>query len=386
MRVRFYGHIGRLSGYGRAAADLCMSLLATGEVDLEIAPIGKTSVEEARLALERYQSLRACLRRDDELVTTTPDVCIVHTLPLDCVRVKEFVTSNLNLHPNIPWIAYTTWEGTGLAPMAVLQSLIGFDQVWTPSNSSWRSLGGGGVIVPHAFDPAELEERRKPRQVATTDPRYRFRYFGAWNSRKNPAGIIRAWAMAFSPNDNVALSIHSTNATKEAFAVALHQTGLAAQEMASVHLVTEQIPWAEYLAVTRLTDCFVTATRGEAWNLPAFDAMLAGRHIIHPKHMGADDFLFGGTTAELYAGMDQPATVDVQVTERMADGVKMSVVGAQGLTSRSCWIEPDLTQLADAMHDAYTHGTNHLTLDYDPADRFSYQAVGKTALSALEDL
>lgn len=412
MKIRYYSHIGRITGYGRAAADLCMALLSTGQIDLEIVPIGRAALAEASVALERYQPLRACLRNDDEL--SPPDVCIVHTLPLDCVKVMDHAQSGQQGHagfagftaldPEIPWVAYTTWEGCGTAPDQVLQALASFEQVWTPSYASSRALGpivdiqrsrdGSSAwsrhkIIPHAFDPATLEERRRTRAERVAIDRggvpYRFYYSGAWTSRKNPAGILRAWGRAFTKNDHVELVLHSPGASQEAYVVAMHQTGLYAQDMAPVLFDSQSLSEADYWALHHQGDCFVTATRGEAWNLPAFDALLAGRHVIHPCGMGADDFL-ENTSAAMYGGMWAPASVDVAITERMANGVKMSMVGAQGLSSRSTWLEPNLTTLSDLMRAAARDLNCDLKVDYDLAARYGYSAVGRTALSALEEL
>ena len=394
MRVRFYGHIGRLSGYGRAAADLCMSLLATGRIDLEISPIdtGHIAPQEAALALERYLPLRACLRHDHEL--QRPDVVILHTLPLDMPRMQTLAMQAhaTTLASDIPWIAYTTWEGAGLAPIDVRTALYNFEQIWSPSAASAQSFGGNpegdlARVIPHAFDPSELDERRNPEpedRLRAARP-FRFYYSGAWNSRKNVAGLLRAWAMAFNAGDDVALAIHSSNATREQFAVALHQTGLTVPDLAPVRLIHDRTSYAEYLALHRLADCFVTATRGEAWNLPAFDAMLAGRRVIHPHYMGSDDYL-SETDADCYGGMAVPATVDVQITERTEQGLKMAVVGAQGLSSRSAWMEPDLCALATLMRRAYEERLSFMDVNYDPATYYSYVAVGNKALSALEEL
>ena len=111
LRVRYYGHVGQLTGYGRAAADMCMSLLAAGPdaVELEIVPLGAPTKEEAALALARYVPLRDCLRRAEDL-HLEPDVCIVHTLPLDCGTVLDRAFDDPDLDPELPWVAYTTWE------------------------------------------------------------------------------------------------------------------------------------------------------------------------------------------------------------------------------------------------------------------------------------
>lgn len=382
MRVRYYGPIGRLSGYGRAGTDLCGALLAAG-VELEIRPIERRP-HEAKVAFDGgpCQALLPYMRHEHEL-SIAPDAIIVHTLPMDCKRVQDIEqTRDPGLDPTIPWIAYTTWEGSSPVPPQMRQALADFDAVWVPSMQTAAMFAPvrDVEVVPHSFDATTLQMRRPESSPGA----FRFYYMGAWNSRKNPAGLLRAWAMAFTPGDPVELHLYS-HASSETFAVALHQTGLQRDEMAPVRHVATRFTEAEMYALHASGDCFVSATRGEAWDLPAFDAMLAGRHIIHPRNLGSDDYL-GATTADLYRGFDMPASVDVLVTERMDDGVKLQIVGAQGLSSRSTWQEPDLVQLAALMRETVAAQRRTLTLQYNPADRFSYEVVGKLALSLIEDL
>lgn len=389
IRVRYYGHVGRLSGYGRAAAEMCMSLLDVG-VELEIVPVGRPSKNEAETALARYPRLRDHLRLEADL--TVPDVCIAHTLPLDCSTILNHAIGQ-DLDPDVPWVAYTTWESPSTIPDAISESLVCFQQIWTPSSVTSRSFAEGRhqrsttvFTMPHAFN---AEATPAPATAKPAGDPFTFYYVGAWNGRKNPAGLIRAFAMAFTAQDRVELVLRCNGATQETFAVALHQTGLSPEDMPRV--VFQGGGSYTDAEMTELHadvgDCFVTATRGEAFNLPAFEAMLAGRHIIAPAGMGSDDFL-RDTSAELYGGMAAPAMVDVRVTGLVAAGIgiRMQAIGAQGLTSRSTWLEPDLVRLAEAMRNAYLYRRNTLTTNYNPADRYSYAAVGKHALQALEPL
>jgi glycosyltransferase involved in cell wall biosynthesis len=389
MKIRYYGPIGRLSGYGRAGVDLCLSLLAAG-VELEIRLIERRP-EEAKIAFDGgpCQALLPYLRHEYQL-TAAPDAIIVHTLPLDCGKIMELeLTREPGLDPNIPWIAYTTWEASSPVTSEVHTALTDFQAIWVPSARTQSSfmdspVDQGVFVVPHAFDPDTLPARRRghPRSGG----RFRFYYVGAWTSRKNPSGLLRAWAMAFTPADEVDLNLHCPGSSQEQYAVALHQTGLLPAAMAPVVFRNELVTDEQYTDIHRAHDCFVTATRGEAWDLPAFDAMLAGRHIIHPRGMGSDDFLSVHTTAALYGGAALPASVDVRVTERMEGGVKLQIVGAQGLSSRSTWLEPDLCALSAMMRRVAADRRRTITTDYDPSDRYGYPAVGKLALAILEDL
>ncbi len=66
--------------------------------------------------------------------------------------------------------------------------------------------------------------------------------------------------------------------------------------------------------------------------------------------------------------------------------MNLRFMGAHGLNGRALWREPDLKGLSSAMREAYAGKTRVLSVDYHPADRFGYEAVGKRLLATLEGL
>lgn len=393
LKIRYYGPVGQVTGYGLAASDLCMALSRHPEIDLQIVPLqAEASVSG------RFLPLASRLRRhDDPDLNPTPDACIVHTLPKDCRRVLQFakLSPPRGRSRDQILVAQTTWEAQGQAP--VIGDLMDFDQIWSPSRASLASLysaeleSAGNMpvrrLVPHCFDEAAWQERVSQRTGHLRDEsRFCFYYIGATSSRKNLQGLLRAWAFAFSESaTNVMLRVvaHANDAARAAF---LAQTGLKVSEMAPIewkHLLSEDeiqdLHW-------NTGDCFVTASRGEAWNLPAFDAMLAGRHVLSPWGLGSDDFL-KDTTAELYNASSAPAYVDIAVNppgpNAPPGSVDLRVMGAQGMTSRCLWREPDLVDLGRRMQSVAVSRTRSLHLKYNPPERYGYEAVANLVKDTL---
>ncbi len=380
MKVRYYGHIGIGTGYSVAAEQTCKAMLAVG-IELDIRPIG---------AVGGYASpevTKHLLRNDPD-----PDVIVVHTLPADCRRVLDIEQI---IDANQAVVAHTTWEGISPIPDVITHSMLRFNQVWVPSEVTSltftpvieRGLGIIDVeVIPHAFDASKRSGKYEPRGMRD---RYTFYYVGAWTGRKNPAGVLRAYTHAFSKADDVNLTIVS-KVSKEILLAQLASSGLPQDAIPSITLINDHISDEDLADIHRRSDCYVTATRGESWNLPAFDAMLARRHIITPDLIGSDEFLRGDTsmspktTAHFIRGYDCPAQVDVRVGEYENGGLRMQTVGVQGLTSKTLWREPDLVDLASKMRDAFVSRTRDLGLRYDPNETYGYKAVGKTILKALE--
>jgi glycosyltransferase involved in cell wall biosynthesis len=390
MKVRYYAHMGT-SGYARAAYANCRALLAVG-VDLEIRPLASQGSELARVSVT--DPTWACLKHDTEL-DPAPDAIIVHDLPVDCGLATVATRGPYAglFDSGRPVIAYTTWEAATTEP-AIATPLREFAEVWVPSTANQSAfnpisfssspLGNKRVrVLPHAFDEDTLEERRD--EFNKHPGPFRFYYIGAWNSRKNPAGLLRAWANAFKPTDNVELVLHSPGATGEQVASAVGMTGLLPEQMAKISPSIGRREEREIMLMHRVFDCFVTASRGEAWNLPAFDAMLAGRRVITTGALGSDDFLHG-TNAEFIPYTRVPANVDVRLTRSDDGAFDFERIGAQGLSSRDVWHEPNILSLANTMRGIARNRVRNLEVRYNPAERYGYEAVGKQALGYLEEL
>jgi glycosyltransferase involved in cell wall biosynthesis len=381
MKIRMYGHGGvAKTGYAQANLDLAMALARTPGVTLELRPLGPPASIEFSPA---YLPLASCVRRDHEL-DPAPDVVIVHTLPLDCARVLEVA----KIAPGPKLIAYTTWE-TFAAPRAVCEALTPFDQVWTPSAASSVAfdakdevLCGRVRVLPHCFDEETLPARRAEMRM---DGPFRFYWIGAWTARKNPTGLIRAFAHAFTPADDVQLVLHSPGLRPEALATALASTGLPEAEMPKIDVSPTYRPDDWMMKMHGGGDCFVTVSHGEAWNLPAFEAMLANRMVLAPEGQGSDDFLVD-TSAQLVNGDGySPAMLDVRV--KAVDGSRYAIeaTAAQGLTAKCLWQEPDLFAFATIMQGVARDKRRDLHLEYDPCERYGYAAVGRLALSLITE-
>jgi hypothetical protein len=409
MRVRYFCHAGQDTGYGRAATELALALVGAG-VDLSIVPLNPNSsrfLDGPAASLGRF----VCNNDDDAF-----DVAIVHTMPLDCAEAAEHGPAVYN--DNVgdrPIVAYTTWEGIDV-PADVVNSLReSFTDVWVPSNATYdaflstlpseRSLST--FILPHTFRPRAIVHAS---HSGGGEQRFRFYYVGAWTARKNTHGLIRAFSREFTPDDKVELVVHSPGVSVESFTAALVATGLEQHEQPSIRLSNQHVSDANLHGLIHDgCDCFVTATRGEAWNLPAFEAMLAGRMVIAPAGMGHDDFLFDDpdempfekdlTDAVRVASVHQPAFVDIELIDhyehrtaaavwagtpaKSERGIAFKTVGAQGLSSRTTWRDPDLTHLARAMRSVFESQKRDITLNYSPEERFGRGAVAKRAIDRL---
>lgn len=192
LKVRYYAHVGQLTGYGRAATEYAMAMLKHPGFDLDVVPLGEGALDE------RTKVLMPKIQRGD----FTPDVVLVHTLPRDCERVLDAVKIDARA---TPCAAMTTWEAATF-PEQHLSWFTPFRRVLVPSEAAKRAIDSPWLprhrcaVVPHCYDPTLVEMMRAAMPPAPTDPDrpFVFYYVGAWNRRKNVEGLLRRSATAAS--------------------------------------------------------------------------------------------------------------------------------------------------------------------------------------------
>lgn len=393
MLIHYYGHVGQSTGYGRAATDLCKALHRAG-VEMQIRPLcPPDQVDYAMVKGEIYNSLTYEMKGE-------PSAIIVHTLPGDCRKVYDI--AQLERYKGVaPIVAYTTWEALSDPPEHMLERYVVFDQVWVPSQQSsfeWPRHHGmwpWAQVVPHCFDELTWAARGTdpvppPYETRPFDG-YTFLYVGAWTPRKNPTGLVLAFLSEFSAKDNVRLRLHCRKVLGSELARIVAATGIDPQDIPRI----ETYPVMEYSeadlwAFHRAADCFVSASHGEAWNLPAFDSYLAGRQCIVPQGQGSETYLQGTDAARVrtWAGIPWHSVQDGQKPGEYI------VQGAQGLTSRMRWEDVSLHALAHTMRQHYSHRARDLcdgnglsvradTSPLNPRLRFGYEPVAKLVLQHL---
>lgn len=390
MRIRYFGHMGEPTGYGVAAERYCEALSERSDVELDEVNIN---------TLERRVNSLIAPPDAGYLDCTGVDAVIVHTLPRDCRRFWERLR---DVPLNCAIVAYTTWEALTMNSEIAMELATAFDEVWMPSEASAKAMRGAleqwqpncfadnPYVIPHCYRPYDT---RPPIMNLRSDTTFRFYWIGAWNARKNPSGVIRAFAHAFSSKDDVELYLHSHGTPIEALVAELAATGLPAftgdespEKLPRIRLNNEYLDDDKMAALHMRGDCFVTAARGEAWNLPCFEALCHRKQIISPAKLGSDDFLVD-TDAYLVTARPTPAWNTLSRTVSAGGEVGAHILGAQGLTSRDLWLEPDLVTMAGYMRDAYERGVGFETrIDYSLAERYSYAPVAQMILNRLEAL
>ncbi len=307
-----------------------------------------------------------------------------------------------------PTVAMTTWE-TSLVPWEIASGLMAYSAVIVPSafsaeafKQAFAAEGPEVRIVPHTFDPTfwpHFTGWGADRLAPTT----RFYTHGAWSERKNALAVLRAYLHAFTSDDPVHLLIASQDADPLQVRSMTMRSGLG-RGIADVQVHTQPLSEEDLQHMHAASDCFVTATRGEGWGLPIFEAALSGKTIIAPRHGGHADFLRVDTfpdpdTGWQYSGWKpidhvmvpcfagQPSLI-TDGSGRVL-GERSSLIA--GVDCRQTWAEPSVFELAQrmrAVHDQRSAGQVRIHRgDYAVLERrFGYKTVGPMLATTLQEI
>ena len=261
-RLTIFGHSDPLSGvarHGSAFADAIAS-----HVEVAWVPLDRPLPPSSPSWIRRFERGRQETSPSTALGIGAPDVM-----------------SRLRGHRRIGWFV---WE-TSRVPDSHLQHLRGLDEIWTPTDWGRRVLSESGLqnvpveVVPEGVDPDVF--RPIPRCGVENQP-FRFLAVGKWERRKGFDLLLRAWARAFAANAPVELVLHTYHTKDPRWRLehALHSLELGPH--APIRW-SRPLPLVSLVLLYNQCDAFVSATRGEAWGLPIFEAMSCAKPVIVPR-------------------------------------------------------------------------------------------------------
>lgn len=366
MKILYWCCWGQLTGYGKAAADYAMALLRAG-VDVTIEPVA--GIDPAWRELEpRFHPL------EDHVGTivdpTTYDLELFHAPPATLERIMKEMLGEPRRR-----IAYTTWESRPLPARFVDFFNGSFAGVLVPSTFCKAIFVDAGVrtvhVLPHTFDVQHFVE---PLQRPDPEGIFTFLSVGTWCARKNPLGILSSYLNQFSRSDRVRLVMIAQDADLAAAQSLIARSGIPADELPGL-LIPEpgrRLSDQELREVYRQANVFVSASRGEGWDLPCFEARAMGKPVIAPSIGGQADYLHrmwreSGTMGE-GPGLSRSLTYDIpcasepcfaEERDRFIDAngrVTSRIIAPPGMTAKQCWAAPNLGHLSRLLREALEDG------------------------------
>ena len=245
-------------------------------------------------------------------------------------------------------VLFTLWETTELPngwPQLINDSV---DECWLAGEWSKEVFKNSGVTAPMKgfsypinFDHYNIDASVINRPFS--EDTYLFYFISQWTERKNFSDLLEAYWSEFSKEDNVALLIKthiSSNSEQESDYLAKVIKSIKDKgdygSTSPVVLLTEMFSNEQILALHKISDCYVSPSRGEGLGLGILEAGLFGNTVIS-NSFGEQSSYISSNSAHVYGHTLRPVT-----------GMNNPFY-----TSEQYWCQPDVYGMAKAMRKAY---------------------------------
>ncbi|MGN8082771.1 glycosyltransferase [Variovorax sp. 22077] len=222
------------------------------------------------------------------------DTTLIHVQP-DPFFGEAYSRSDLfERSPRTYRIAYWYWE-FDVIPDSWLSHVEEIDEVWAATEFVARGLRAKISKPVHVLFPgvklAPFERRPRAYFGLEVEP-YTFLFTFHMMSvmeRKNPLGLIRAFASAFRSGEPVQLVLKTSFADRhpEQF----RELSDAAAKAGNVKIINEVYNPSDVLALMEACDAYVSLHRSEGLGLTMAEAMLMGKPVIATDFSGNVDFM-----------------------------------------------------------------------------------------------
>jgi glycosyltransferase involved in cell wall biosynthesis len=303
------------------------------------------------------------LEQDD---LTNVDVCIQHTLPTLYTYNSAF--KNIGLYETeTNDFQYSQWP----------KFINIMDEAWVPNHQAKEASLTSGVkipikVAPHAIDYNKYQKIEKTAVISELQTSFNFCFVGELVTRKDITSLLIAFHTEFHPSENVNLFLKlsapglDSEQTLEEFNKLNDKVtkGLKLRnKYKSPVLMTGMLPEGHLLSLMKHCQCFVCTSHGEAWCIPAMEAMAMGMRVIYPKKSGMADFVHNSGWA--------------------VDSISSPCYGAldslsETYSSFDTWENIDIKSFQIAMRSAYMkrEAPDWQTLPKEYAKMYDYKTIG----------
>ncbi len=364
MKVLYIGVYRDGTGYGQAAEDYILSLDSVG-IDVVCRPLKLNNVNhEPNPIINKLESKSS----------KNCDIVIQHVLPIH-------MQYNGNFDYNIGLFAYETsnFKMSGWKNYLNLM-----DANIVINNQMITSCINSGVttplhLVPHARNFSNYVEKYEKletitSQVSSSD--FIFYTIGEMTKRKNFSALLKAYFTEFSESEPVCLFVKTNKSTYEFYDYCGKiLDGLSIKNPPKVISMTERISDDDINRIHYTCDAFVQPSYGEAWSIPAFDAMAFGKTPIVTNCTGYREYI-DDSVGWLVEGHDEP----IFAADKQVDDI---------YTYNETWFSVDIMDLKRKMRECYEkEGIRRLKAQnaLDRAYEFSYEKVGSIFLEVLKNV
>ena len=368
MKVLYIGVLRDGSGWSHAAND---TILAMDKVGIDVVPRSISF----KTTFSPHDEIPARVKELMDNDESGCDICIQHIPP-----------SSMSYNGHFKNIGYFESETSHFSNSGWQNYLNTMDEIWIPNAQMSFACNKSGVnkipkIIPHACDTSRYSQYYDKIKNPQFDNKFIFYTICDFNRRKNIAALLKAFHTEFHPSEPVGLFIKCGSyrySDKECY---LQLGNLINNVKKSLRLypktedyiqeviVTNRMSEKEIMRIHASFDCFVSPSFGEAWNIPAFDAMAIGKTPICTKVGGHIEYIENNKNGFLIDG--QPTPVFFDANETMPFGL---------FCGNESWIDINVYELRNTMRKIYSMGKEDRQEmagnGIDRAHNFSHYNIG----------
>lgn len=281
-------------------------------------------------------------------------------------------------------IATWYWE-LSTVPMALWPEFDHVDEIWVPTRFvgqsflryTRRPIHIVPTVVPVFGVGTGAPEVRARLGISPQAVVFLFTFdFNSSSARKNPLGVVDAFAQAFpSGQDQAVLVIKGSNLDQSpAFETALRQ---ALQRVKGV-FIREFLPQQDLADLFHTCDVYVSTHRSEGFGLGLAEAMAIGKPVVATAYSGNCDFMTARNSCPVGYRLRPVTASDHEYQPGLRD------VYLEG----AVWAEPDIAQTAQWMRLLAENSEIRRRIGVQAArtmrEGFSESAVGRLAEERLD--
>ena len=362
MKVLYISNYKDGTGWANAAIN---NILALDSVGVEVVPRAVTFKTRDNDYPQRLKEL------EDNNINDC-DVCIQHTLP-------HLYSYNSNFRN----IGFFATESSNFIDTNWDKFCNLMDELWVPSLHTKGAARISGVtkpihVAPHSLDMSQYQNvnGNKVDELLNT---YNFAFVGEFIERKNIQALLRAFHTEFSLYEPVNLFIKTSlqNLDYVQQYCSEIKSGLKTRSNFKKEvIITGMLDRSDYLSVLSQCHRFVMPSRGEAFCIPALEAMALGVPVIYTQHTGMEDFCEGiGSTS-------------ITAYPTPCFGAASGLPNLD--TANSTWNEIDIPELASAMRASFMKWNTEISAKESEAAKtqalkYDHKVIGQKLKDILND-
>ena len=233
---------------------------------------------------------------------------IARPLPGQSILVQHHTAEGFQVPPHAPYLVGRTMFETHLIPPAWVSRCNAMDELWIPSQFNIDTFRKAGVRVPMHLVPGGIDTNAyRPDVERMAIPGLRGTIFLSvfeWRRGKGWDVLLRSWAEAFSPGDDVTLVLRTYpigNADGRDNATVINECidrflaeecgGRTRRDVAPIVVLGEKVPAARMAGLYAMAHAYVAPTRGEGWGRPFMEASACGVPVIATRWSAHQEFL-----------------------------------------------------------------------------------------------